>query len=46
MLQGASTYAGFTYILDTVLGSAGGGGKTDRELEFEFTDTPIADRGY
>lgn len=46
MLQGASTYAGFTYILDTVLGSAGGGGKTDRELEFEFKDTPIADRGY
>jgi len=46
MLQGASTYAGFTYILDTMFGSAGGGGRMERKREFEFTDTPMEDRGY
>lgn len=44
MLQGASTYAGFTYVLDTMFGN--GKPNTEREREFEFTDTPIEDRGY
>lgn len=43
MLQGASTYAGFTYILDQVFGSET---NTKRDREFEFTDTPVDERGY
>eukprot|EP00557_Chaetoceros_sp_GSL56_P002741 CAMPEP_0176499646 /NCGR_PEP_ID=MMETSP0200_2-20121128/13050_1 /TAXON_ID=947934 /ORGANISM="Chaetoceros sp., Strain GSL56" /LENGTH=361 /DNA_ID=CAMNT_0017898103 /DNA_START=150 /DNA_END=1235 /DNA_ORIENTATION=+ len=45
MLQGASTYAGFTYVLDQMFGSrrdATIGG----ERGFEFMDTPVEDRGY
>jgi hypothetical protein len=47
MLQAASTYASFTYILDMVFGSqkpseSGSGLNKD----FAFTDTPIEERGY
>ena len=44
MLQGASTYAGFTYVLDTMFGPSRDTA-TGRDREFEFTDTPVADRG-
>lgn len=44
MLQGASSYAGFTYVLDTVFGM--GSKKEEKRSEFEFMDTPIGDRGY
>ena len=45
MLQGASSYAGFTYILDNVFGSAGNT-SAGKDKEFEFRDTPVDDRGY
>lgn len=45
MLQGASTYAGFTYVLDTMFGPSRDTA-TGRDREFEFTDTPVEDRGY
>lgn len=45
MLQGASTYATFTYILDTVFGTTGQS-KRGITNDFDFTDTPIDDRGY
>mmetsp|Transcript_21265 Transcript_21265/g.31485 ORF Transcript_21265/g.31485 Transcript_21265/m.31485 type:complete len:350 (+) Transcript_21265:166-1215(+) len=45
MLQGASSYAGFTYILDNVFGSARDT-TVGRDKEFEFRDTPVDDRGY
>ncbi len=47
MIQGAYTYAGFTYVLDFVFASGSRGGKGDGE--FDFTDTPIPlaeERGY
>ena len=37
MVQGAATYAGFTYMLDVFLGP---GRQADRD-EFEFKDQPI-----
>jgi len=47
MIQGASTYAGFTYILDMVFGS-GGSKDTSLDKNFDFTDAPISEeeRGY
>jgi len=49
MLQGASTYAGFTYLIDVVFGSFGpkgeGGGEGEGG-EFDFNDTPVEDRGF
>jgi hypothetical protein len=45
MLQAASTYATFTYILDLVFGSSGQP-KIGADKDFDFTDTPIEDRGY
>lgn len=45
MLQGASTYAGFTYILDQMFGSRRDGANNG-ERGFEFMDTPVEDRGY
>jgi hypothetical protein len=44
MLQGASTYASFTYIIDSVFG--GTGTKKGVDKDFQFTDAPIEDRGY
>lgn len=47
MIQGAYTYAGFTYVLDFVFASGSRGGKGDGE--FDFTDTPLPlaeERGY
>jgi hypothetical protein len=46
MLQGASTYAGFTYVLDQMFGSRSDRGSGSRERGFEFMDTPVEDRGY
>lgn len=49
MLQGAYSYAGFTYILDVVFAKGAGkngGGMDDIDGEFAFTDTPVDDRGY
>ncbi len=45
MLNAASTYAGFTYILDMVFGSSSNS-STGLNKEFDFTDTPIEERGY
>jgi len=45
MLQGASSYAGFTYILDNLFGSASDT-TAGRDKDFEYRDTPVEDRGY
>jgi len=49
MLQGAYSYAGFTYVLDVVFAKGAGkkgGDMDDIDGEFAFTDTPVDDRGY
>jgi len=43
MLQGASSYAGFTYILDNLFAAPN---KKGKDREFDFTDAPVEDRGY
>ncbi len=45
MLQAATTYASFTYMIDLVFGTSGQP-NTGLDKEFDFTDTPIEDRGY
>lgn len=44
MLQGASTYAGFAYALDTLFGH--GKNKSKIGSEFDFTDLSMESRGY
>ncbi len=47
MIQGAYTYAGFTYFIDFIFASGSRGGKGDGE--FDFTDRPVPlaeERGY
>mmetsp|Transcript_25391 Transcript_25391/g.32307 ORF Transcript_25391/g.32307 Transcript_25391/m.32307 type:complete len:177 (+) Transcript_25391:23-553(+) len=47
MLQGAVTYAGFTYVLDQLFGSGGSGASKDSNTdEFAFSDTPVEERGF
>jgi len=50
MVQGASTYAGFTYMIDVVFGGGwdGKGSEGGEVGEFDFKDTPIGaeDRGF
>jgi len=45
MLQAATTYASFTYVIDIVFGSERKP-NTGLNKEFDFTDTPIEERGY
>jgi len=46
MVQGAATYAGFTYMIDVVFGGGGKGADGGVEGgEFDFKDTPIGVEG-
>ena len=44
MLNAAATYAGFTYFLDFIMAKTSS--STGLDKEFDFTDTPIEERGY
>jgi len=47
MLQGAATYASFTYLMDTFFGTGGGSKKSQLpdgtmiDDQFEFKDEPV-----
>ena len=46
MIQSASTYAGFTYMIDAFFG--GPKNQKNAEKDFDFKDTPVAveERGF
>ena len=44
MISSASTYATFTYVMDMFIGVGGSTSQVDKD--FDFTDTPIEDRGF
>jgi len=49
MVQGASTYMGFTYLVDVFFGTKEGskqGGDGDESGTFDFSDTPLEDHGF
>lgn len=46
MLSAASTYATMTYIFDLAMGGLGGKTTNQVDKDFDFTDTPIEDRGF
>ena len=49
MLTGASTYAGFTLLLDSFFGGSGRGGEGSKSEWSDFQDQPLQtadDRGY